>query len=251
MTLNEFRIFSVAAKGSSIPPRYAHNWISPCGSFFGASHCGTQIVIKARNSSHRDGWLLTAGFRNSSEPSHCCWQEISSWRWCAEQGLICSGLLQLKGTGPEVMYYGKSGDHFSHSFLQSSAVDLLYLEHLYWIHLCLDFINFIVWFKISLTVQKNLVFKAHGGVCRLKVFSLKYAHTYSWVVGRLRQTNKESGKIPQLTHCEYQWKMQKQPSLLNTSLVCLFKSIKTGHSRGLMSWMQQRLWNHIRKKALL
>lgn len=57
-------------------------------------------------------------------PSHCRWQEISARRWCAEQELIWSGLLQLKGTGPEVMHYGKSGDNFSHSFLQFSAVGL-------------------------------------------------------------------------------------------------------------------------------
>lgn len=64
------------------------------------------------------GWLLTTGFRNSAVSSHCCWQEISARHWCAEQELIWSGLLQLKGTGPEAMHYVKRGDNYSHSFPQ-------------------------------------------------------------------------------------------------------------------------------------
>ncbi len=75
-----------------------------------------------QSSAQRVGWLLTAGFRNSAVPSHCCWQEISARHWCAEQELIWNGLLQLKGTGPKLMH-GESRDNFSHWFLQFSAVD--------------------------------------------------------------------------------------------------------------------------------
>lgn len=88
-----------------------HNWIFPCGPLFGASHRGTQIVIKARSSADGAGWLLTAGFRNSAVPSRCCWQEISARLWCAEQELIWSGLSPLKETSPEVMHHGRRGDN--------------------------------------------------------------------------------------------------------------------------------------------
>lgn len=116
----------VIAESSHMSSNWPFNWIFPRG----ASHCDTQIVIKARNSARGDGWLLTAGFRNSAEPSHCCWQEISARRSCAEQELIWSGLLQLKGTGPGVTLYGESGDNSPHSFLQFFPVNLFFGK--YW-----------------------------------------------------------------------------------------------------------------------
>lgn len=114
----ELQFFQISAINSPIQSNCTYNLISPCGPFCGASHCGTQIVIKARRSAQRAGWLLTAGFRAPAVPSHCCWQEIYARRWCVELELIWSGLLLLKGTGPKVMHYGKSGDNFHfHDFL--------------------------------------------------------------------------------------------------------------------------------------
>lgn len=99
-------IFQIPAMNSPIQSNCTFNWIFPCGPFLGSQPLWHTNYNQGQRSTRRAGWLLTTGFRNSAVPSHCCWQEISARHWCAEQELIWSGLLQLKGTGPEVVHSG-------------------------------------------------------------------------------------------------------------------------------------------------
>lgn len=153
-----------------------YNWIFPWGPFFGASHSSTQFAIKARNSAQRAGWLLTAGFRNSAVPSHCCWQEVFARRWCAEQELIWSGLLQLKGIGPEVMHDGKCGDDFSHSFLQFMFKSRA--ERLCWM---LIFINcsLLIGFTSFWAISVNNSISAFASCCNHKKTSREHFPCFS------------------------------------------------------------------------
>lgn len=130
---------------------------------------------QGQSGAQRAGCLLTTGFKNSAMPSHCCWQEISARHWCAEQELIWSGLLQLNGTGPEVMHYGKRGDNFSHSFLQFSAVDL---EHLCWIpnhiKLCFSMHNITQWILCNLNfIRQYFCFAVFDNIPNYNQNSLK------------------------------------------------------------------------------